>query len=86
MKKGPKQPPKLLDKEKYPAWILKMMQHQLQSKQRYEKAHNEFAEIYNEFLLMIEDLNDRYRTHFTFIQAMEEFGGEEADVNDDDDR
>ena len=72
--------------EQYPAWMLKLVRRKMQLENNYKKAHTQFASIYNEFLLMIEEINMEYGTSFTFQQAMQEFGGEEAlDDEDEDD-
>jgi hypothetical protein len=70
-------------KENHPDWILKLIKQQAQKENKYKKAHKQFASIYNEFLLMIEDINDQYGTSFTIQQALEEFHGEEAWEDDD---
>ena len=61
-----------LPKEKLPPWLAGMVRKQIVIENRFEKAHSEFAEIYNEFLMMIDDLNERFGTNFTFEQAMAE--------------
>ena len=76
---------KKLTKTKLPSWLAGMVRKQVTIENRFEKAHSEFAEIYNEFLMMIDDLNERFGTKFTFEQAMTEFGGEMADEEDEED-
>lgn len=70
--------------EQYPSWMLKLVKRRSQLENKYKKAHKQFASIYNEFLLMIEEINMEYGTSFTIEQAMEEFHGEEADEDDED--
>ena len=76
---------KTLPKTKLPPWLAGMVRKQVTIENRFEKAHTEFAEIYNEFLMMLEDLNERFGTQFTVEQALTEFGNEITDECDDDD-
>jgi len=71
--------------EELPPWLQKMVCRQELLNKKYEKAHEEFAESYNECLMNIEEINDKYGTNFTFRQAAEEFLGEFADDDDGDD-
>lgn len=71
--------------EELPDWLQKMIRRQELLNKRYEKAHGEFVESYNEFLMIIEEINDKYGTQFTFQQSIEEFGGEPVDSGSDDD-
>jgi hypothetical protein len=70
--------------EQLPSWLLKLTKQRSQKENKYKKAHRQFASIYNEFLLMIDEINAEYGTTFTIEQAMEEFHGEEADEDDED--
>lgn len=65
--------------EELPIWLQKMVRRQELLNKRYERARGEFAQAYNDFLMIIEETNDKYGTNFTFQQAIEEFGGDFAD-------
>jgi hypothetical protein len=69
----------------FPAWIIKLLKRQDQLNKRYEKAHDKFAEAYNEFLGSIVEINEQFGTTFTLEQAAAEFEGMEADCGCDDD-
>ena len=65
-------------------WMLKMIQRQLQFEKQYRETHSIFAEAYNDFLSILDNINFEHGTSFTIQQAVEEFGGEEVDLDDDD--
>jgi hypothetical protein len=74
-----------IGKEVYPPWMLKIIQQRLRLEKKYKEAYSMFAEAYNDFISSLDNINFEYGTSFTIQQALEEFGGEEADLGIDDD-
>ncbi len=71
--------------EPLPSWLNKMVQRQQSLNKRYEFAHGQFAQAYNDFLMAIDEINAEHGTEFTFQQAVTEYQGFFAnDVPDDD--
>jgi len=71
--------------KEFPAWMVKLLTRQDQLNQRYERAHGKFADAYNEFLMAVVEINDKFGTSFSLEQALAEFEGGEADDADDED-
>lgn len=69
----------------FPEWLVKLINRQNQLNKKYEKAHNEFAQAYNDFVDAVAEINDRNGTDFNLEQAMTEFEGFPVDVDDDED-
>ena len=62
----------------------KIVRSQQESQEKYERAYSEFGNAYNEFLMNIEEINEKYGTTFSFHQSFEEFEGEPYDEDDED--
>lgn len=58
-----------------PLWMVKMAQRQQSLNKRYEFAHGQFAQAYNDFLMAIDEINAEHGTEFTFQQAVTEYQG-----------
>ncbi len=61
--------------EEMPDWLRKMVRRQQSLNKRYEDAHGQFANAYNEFLSTIEEINEQHGTTFSFQQAVTEYQG-----------
>ncbi len=61
-----------------PSWLAKIVQRQDILNRQYESAHDKMVEAYNDFLSVIEEINEDYGTEFTFEQAAVEFQGDFA--------
>jgi len=61
--------------EELPDWMKKIVRKQIRFNTKYECAHEKFVDAYNEFLTVIEEINETSGTDFSFQKAMDDFGG-----------
>jgi len=65
----------MTDIDDNPVWLKKMIRRQQSLNKKYERAHGEFAQAYNEFLMTIDEINSEHGTEFDFQQAANEYDG-----------